>query len=101
MTGVPRHALSLWTTYAVNDQLTVGGGAYFIGERMLNATRTAVLPSQIRFDLMASYRFNEATSVQFNANNIFDEQLYSGNRGNGWANVEAGRNFTVTLNHSF
>lgn len=99
--GVPMHALAVWTSYAVTDALTLGGGANFTGERFLNAARTAKLDNQVRVDLMASYRVSEATSVQFNANNIFDEQLYTGNRGNGFVNVEAGRNFSLTLNHSF
>lgn len=99
--GVPMHSFSLWSTYAVNDALVLGGGATFIGKRYMNADRTVMLPDQVRVDLMANYKINETTGIQFNANNIFDEQLYQGNRGNGWVNVEPGRNFSLTLNHSF
>lgn len=99
--GVPMHAFTLWTTYDVTDAITLGGGATFIGKRYLNGARTAMLPEQVRVDLMAAYQINESTSVQFNANNIFDEQLYAGNRGTGFVNTEPGRNFTLSLNHSF
>ncbi len=101
ITATPMHSLSLWTTYAVNDRLTLGGGAQYVGKRNLNATGTVALPSHWRVDLMASYKVSETTAIRFNANNVFDEQLYSGNRGNGWANVEPGRNFSLTLAHSF
>jgi catecholate siderophore receptor len=99
--GTPKHSISLWSTYALNDRLTLGGGAIYTDRRNLNAAGTAIIPSQVRVDLMAAYNFNETTAVQINANNIFDEQLYSGNRGTGFVNVEPGRNFAVTLKHSF
>lgn len=99
--GVPLHAVSLWSTYAVDDKLTLGGGAQFTGKRNLNAAGTVALPNQVRVDLMASYKVTDTATIRFNANNIFDEQLYSGNRGNGWANVEPGRNFAISLNTSF
>lgn len=99
--GVPLHAVSLWSTYAVNDKLTLGGGAQFTGKRSLNAAGTVAMPNQVRVDLMASYKVSDTATIRFNANNVFDEQLYSGNRGNGWANVEPGRNFAISLNTSF
>ncbi len=99
--GTPLHSFSLWTNYEVNDKLSVGGGATFIDERPLNAAQTVMLPDQVRVDLTAAYNITDTTAIRFSANNIFDEQLYSGNRGNGWANVEPGRNFVLTLNHSF
>ncbi|HEY0214078.1 MAG TPA: TonB-dependent siderophore receptor [Paenirhodobacter sp.] len=101
VTGVPLNNLSVWSTYAVTDQWTVGGGAIYMDERPMNAARTAVLPSQVRVDLMTSYEVAENTVLRLNVNNLFDEQLYSGTRAAGFVNVEQGRNFAVSLSHRF
>ncbi len=111
--GIPRNSLSLWSTYAINDQLTLGGGATYTDQRMVSygytaasgatpATRTYyALPDTWRVDLMASYKVTEDTLVQLNINNIFDENLYNGYYAAGFVNVEPGRNFVVTLKHRF
>ncbi|RWR20506.1 TonB-dependent siderophore receptor [Sinirhodobacter populi] len=99
--GIPLNTLAIWTTYAVTDQWTVGGGLTYMDERPMNAARTAVLPEQTRVDLMTSYELAENTRLQLNINNVFDEQLYSGTRANGFANVEPGRNVSVSIAHRF
>lgn len=101
VSGIPLNSLAIWTTYDVTEQWTVGGGVTYMDKRPMNADRTFVLPAQTRVDLMTSYEVAENTQVQLNVNNVFDKQLYTGNRGNQFVNVEPGRNFMVTLKHRF
>lgn len=108
VTKIPRNSLSVWTTYAYNDQLTLGGGATYTDKRVQsywnpNAATPAQyeLPATWRVDLMAAYKITEDTSVQLNVNNVFDEQIYSDSHVSQHVIVEPGRNFVVTLNHRF
>jgi catecholate siderophore receptor len=108
VTKIPRNSLALWTTYAYDDALTLGGGATYTDKRVQsywnpNATAPAQyeLPATWRLDLMASYKLTEDTLVQLNVNNVLDEQIYSDSHVGQHVIVEAGRNFAVTLNHRF
>ncbi|HEY0276266.1 MAG TPA: TonB-dependent siderophore receptor, partial [Paenirhodobacter sp.] len=101
--GIPRNSLSLWSTYDITDQLTLGGGATYTDKRWVSYTSGAIsrLPATVRIDLMASYKVNDDTSVQVNINNVFDENLYNGYYAAGFVNVEPGRNVSLTLRHTF
>lgn len=95
------HSFSLWTTYAVTDQWTVGGGATYQSERFMDAANTRALPSQWRVDLMTSYKINDKASVQLNVNNIFDEDLYDASHVGLFANLQARRNATLKIDYRF
>ncbi|VDC30676.1 TonB-dependent receptor [Pseudogemmobacter humi] len=99
--GVPKHSFSLWSTWDLANGVTLGGGATYMSKRYVNAANTAAVPAAWRVDLMASYALNDATSLRLNVNNVFDEQLYGGSWNGQFVNVEPGRNFTLSLNHSF
>lgn len=101
MQFVARHSFSLWTTYEVTDQWTLGGGATYTGKRYLNGENTAALPSQWRVDLMAAYKINEAAELQVNVNNVFDERLYDASHVGIFANRAPGRSVTAKLNYRF
>lgn len=107
---IPKNSFSLWTTYAYNDQLTIGGGATYVDKRVAayttdsvtgDAYASAIVPDSWRVDLMASYAFNEDTSLQLNVNNVFDEHIYGDSHSTQHVYVEPGRNYTVTLRHRF
>lgn len=107
---VPKQSFSLWTTYAVTDQLTLGGGATYVGKRVASYSRDtatnegyagAVLPSSWRVDLMAAYQLAENTSLQLNVNNLFDKQIYGDSHVTQHVLTEPGRNFVLTLKHTF
>ncbi len=66
-----------------------------------NGDGDAALPSSWRTDLMAAYRITDDTAVQFNVNNVFDRQIYTDSHVSQFANIEPGRNFVLTLKHSF
>lgn len=102
---IPRNSFSLWTTYDYSPQLTLGGGVTYVDRRMAsysqNGDGDAALPSSWRTDLMAAYRITDDTAVQFNVNNVFDRQIYTDSHVSQFANIEPGRNFVLTLKHSF
>ena len=98
---IAKHSLAVWTTYEVNEQWTVGGGATYTGKRFMNAANTSELPAQWRVDAMATYQINDQASLQVNINNLFDEKLYDASHVGLFANVQAGRNVTAKLNYRF
>jgi len=73
---IPAHTFSIWSTYAVTEKLTVGGGAYYMSNRFVDDANTKVLPSHWRVDLMAAYKVNDNFDVQLNVNNVFNETIY-------------------------
>jgi catecholate siderophore receptor len=73
---IPEHTFSIWSTYAVTEKLTMGGGAYYMSERFLDDANTKALPSHWRVDLMAAYKVNDNFDVQLNVNNVFNETIY-------------------------
>src|SRR5690606_5090308 len=74
--SIAPHNLSLWTTYDLNSDWTVGGGAIYMARRYANAANTYKLPNYWRFDAMASYRVGPNVDLQLNVQNIFDETIY-------------------------
>ncbi|GAA3593855.1 TonB-dependent receptor [Flavivirga amylovorans] len=87
--NTPKHTANLWLHYGfknVLDGLSLGAGAYYLGERPHNVwsrnyTHTGVVPGVKPFDLkayttvnvQASYKFNNALSLDVFGNNIFNE----------------------------
>src|SRR5690606_1741604 len=105
--NTPRNAFSLWTTYQVLPQLTLGGGAYYVDKvygnadtgRNANGTPKARwVPSYWRFDAMAAYRFNEHLSAQLNVVNLFDKTYYTRAYGAHYAALGTGRAAVLSLN---
>lgn len=98
---IAKHSFSLWSTYVLTDKVTLGGGATYTGKRYLNGENTAELPSQWRFDAMASFAVAENTSLQVNVNNLLDERLYDASHVGIFANRAPGRSITAKLDYRF
>ncbi|MBK5006950.1 TonB-dependent siderophore receptor [Pseudomonas sp. S32] len=83
--NVARHGASLSAVYDFGnlfggDNLRVGAGARYVGERPGNATNTFDLPSYTVADAFASYetRLDEhKVRLQLNVKNLFDKVYYS------------------------
>jgi catecholate siderophore receptor len=73
---VAHNAASLWTTYDVLRDLTLGGGLTYQSAANLNASNSAEIPSQVTFDAMASYKFGDVR-FNFNVYNLFEELRYT------------------------
>lgn len=106
--NTPRHAFTLWSTYKVMPQLTVGGGAYYVAkvygnsDNKLNATtglpNERSVPSYWRFDAMAAYQINDHLTAQLNVFNVFDKTYYTKAYTAHYAALGAGRSALLSLN---
>jgi catecholate siderophore receptor len=96
----PNNAFSLWTTYAVTNNLTVGGGAYYVGSVWGDVNNTTQVPDYWRFDAMASYALTKNLKAQLNINNITDEYYFESAYSN-WAVPAAGRSAILSLKYSY
>lgn len=104
----PEHALNLWTTYMVTDNIMVGYGATYSGEQTFNRpTGSAVLYKSDDYwihNAAVTWTATDNVSVQLNIKNLTDEEYYSrirSNNGFGWATPGDGRSAQVTLNYRF
>jgi iron complex outermembrane recepter protein len=83
---VPRHNVSLWADYGLDDVglegVKIGGGVRYIGETNLIDIAGNV-PGYVLFDAMASFdlgKFNkelDGATLKLNARNLFDKQFYT------------------------
>ncbi len=113
-TTFPRDSVNLFTTYKFSgplDKLTIGGGMKWQsgisaivkgvdGSRAI-ADRRVTQGSFAIVNLMARYDFTEQTSLQLNANNVFDEKYYSQISFYNTRNYGEPRSFTVRLSQRF
>lgn len=98
---IAKKSATLWTTYRVTPQLTIGGGANYTGMRFADDANRLVLPSSVRYDAMARYEVNRHFSLQFNVNNISNTEIYDASHVGLFANVGAGRSYMLTGNFRF
>jgi len=101
MKFIPKQSASVWTTYKVIPALTLGGGVTYMGMRYANDQNTYELPSYRRYDLMAKYEINKNFSVQLNANNITDTELYDSSHVGLFYNVGPGRSYMLTARYRY
>lgn len=100
--STPVHSASLWTTYDVTRDFTIGGGAFYVGDRYGDAANNAEVDGYVRVDAMASYDVTEAVALQLNVYNLFDEEYYEDIYANGRrARPGAGRAAVLSTNVKF
>lgn len=105
MPFTPTDAFTLWSTYSM-DKWSIGSGARYNGEMNKNkdgnTVGPAVIPDYWVFDSMVSYQATPNVGVQFNINNLFDEDYISSiNRGGLRYIAGAERNYRLTFNFKF
>lgn len=105
--GVPRHNLSIWTSYVVpqaqakwGGDLTVAGGVRYASDYFANATNTAEIPETLSLDMMVSYEKDD-WRVALNAYNLTDHQNYGSAFSSSRAVPEAGRTFALSIGKRF
>ena len=85
--NTPPRSLSLWTTLAPIDALTLGAGAVYQDVTTVNNPTSAAqsytkVPNFWRFDLFASYSVMNRVDLQLNVNNVtnvlYYQQYYAG-----------------------
>ncbi|MFV0277428.1 MAG: TonB-dependent receptor domain-containing protein, partial [Parahaliea sp.] len=98
-TQSPREMFKLFTTYDLNPQFTVGGGAYWQDKTYAGNLEQ---DAYALVNLMARYNVNDNLSIQANIDNLFDEEYYSLLSGGG-AQYRYGRptDYVVHVNYKF
>lgn len=102
----PRSAFTLWSSYKVNNALTIGGGGRYMGGMKKsndgNVTGPATIEGYWVFDAMATYQVNKNVSLKFNVNNLFDKDYVASiNRGGNRYFPGAERSYRLTANFDF
>ena len=75
--NVAENSATLWTTYQVMPQLTLGAGAVAMDKIYGNAANTKFVPGYVRYDAMARYQVNPNVDLQLNINNLSDTRYFS------------------------
>lgn len=95
------NSLSLWTSYDITQDITVGAGATYQSARFVNSANTYKLGSTWRFDAMAGYKLTKNVDLQLNVLNISDETIYDASHNGQFATVAPGRTALLTTNFKF
>lgn len=95
------HTFAIWSTFEVNDKLTIGGGTNYVSQKYVNPDNTYAVPAYWRVDAMAAYHLSETAVLQVNVNNLFDETYYDSSHVGSFATLQPGRSITAKLNVRF
>lgn len=100
--GVPRHSISLWTTYQLPSDFEVGFGATHVGRRTAGNAVPYYVDDYTVFDAMVGYHLTKNVDLQVNILNLTDEfyleQVHAGGR---HAVPGAGRTALLTTSFKF
>ena len=106
--NTPKHSFSLWTSYKVTPQLTLGVGAFgqseVVGGYSFSSNRSLIrkgTPGYVRYDAMASYAFNRNLSLQVNLYNLTDKVYYNTAYAAHYAGMGAGRSAVASLKFTY
>jgi len=98
---IPKHSASLWTTYKVLPAVTVGGGVTYMGMRYADDRNHYQLPSYQRYDAMVKVEVNKNFTLQLNANNLTNTELYDASHVGLFYNVGPGRSYMLTATYRY
>jgi catecholate siderophore receptor len=94
----PKKSATLWTSYAINKDFTVGAGLSSMDRVYANVNNTKFAPGYTRFDAMASYNVNRDLSLQLNVQNLGDKLYFDKVSSPHYAGVAPGRSASLTAN---
>lgn len=102
----PKHSGSIWTTYELADWTFGYGFTYQGGIYPQNNAETVYRPTDDYWvhRAMVGYRLSDAISLQFNVDNLLDEEYYTNIRNNttsGWAIPGEARSAVLTATFRF
>jgi catecholate siderophore receptor len=99
--NVPTNSFTMWTTYDVFPEWTIGGGALYMSRRYGNTANTRSVPEFWKFDALVEYRPMDDLAFQLNVNNVFDATYYEKPYVTHFATVAPGRSVMLTTNFTF
>ncbi|QYF92280.1 catecholate siderophore receptor Fiu [Massilia sp. PAMC28688] len=106
----PDLTATLWSSYAVNDKFTIGGGARYVSEQKrvvdpnlsLATQNVPEIPSYSVLDAVLSYKVSPHLSLQLNVYNLADKfYLSTLNNGGSRFALGTGRSAQLTANIAF
>jgi len=108
----PNFSATLWMTYDVTSEFMVGGGVQYTGDSFLGRPDDAFrvikngvpgkLPDYFLVNVMASYDLTDNVALQFNIDNVFDEDYaLSTNWGGSRATLGAPRTYRIGTSFDF
>lgn len=99
--NVPENSATLWTTYKVLPQLTLGAGAFYSDKVYGDLANTKYVPGYVRYDAMARYNVNKNVDLQLNLNNLSDKRYFTKAYASHYATEAEGRNAVLSLNFKY
>jgi catecholate siderophore receptor len=96
--AVATRTASLWTTYTHRSGVSVGGGAFYVGDWFTSNDNLVRVDRYTRVDATVAYRFTRV-EIALNLRNLLDEAYYESSHGNTQIMPAAGRNGLVTLRY--
>lgn len=99
--NTPRNSFNLWTTLALTERFTIGGGASYVDERFANVANTVSIPEYWRYDAMAALRVGGRVNLQINVQNLTDEVYYVRPYQNHYASLGAARSAVISATLDF
>ncbi len=73
---VPRHQISLWNRYDINEKIGLGLGLYHQSAQFATISNAVRLPAFTRVDAAAYYAFSDSIKAQINIENLFDTDYF-------------------------
>lgn len=98
---VAKNSATLWSTYRVIPQLTLGAGVQYQDKVFANTTAPKYLPTYTIYNAMAKYDVNKNVNLQLNINNISDKRYFTGAHAAHYANEGNGRNAVLAINFKY
>ena len=99
--NVPENSATLWTTYKVLPELTLGAGAIAMDKVYGDAANTKWVPGYVRYDAMARYNVNKNVDLQLNVNNLADTRYFTKAYSSHYATEAEGRSAVLSLNFKY
>jgi catecholate siderophore receptor len=108
----PNFSANLWMTYDVTEKFTLGGGVQYVGDswfgrpddalRIIPNGKYGKLPDYFLVNVMASYELTKNVDLQFNIDNLFDEEYaISANWAASRATLGAPRTYRIGTSFDF
>jgi catecholate siderophore receptor len=98
---VPKHTVSLWNRYNVNDAWAVAAGLVYRDRIYPSSDNTVTVPGFTRVDGAVFYKVNKTVSVQLNVENLFDKKYYASAHSNDNITPGSPRAVRLGLNAKF
>ncbi|WP_296284706.1 TonB-dependent siderophore receptor [uncultured Acinetobacter sp.] len=99
--NVPENSATLWTTYKVLPELTLGAGAIAMDKVYGDASNTKFVPGYVRYDAMARYNVNKSVDLQLNVNNLSDKRYFTKAYASHYATEAEGRSAVLSVNFKY